>query len=382
MQFRGSLFGWVLTFFAFCSLVQADEPCRFYLLGSTPEQIAYEVNAERGEQLARNSTRPVASLDVATWNLNLLKVNWSALSKVPLPAFTARDYAERAELIFVLLNQYLHSPDAPQVIGFQEAWTAEDHLALLRIAQSAGYVPAERNLQELVRHGLQLLIRKDAVSEIRDSGFFRFENRKGLATFERAGRVRRGLLWTRVVLKNGQSVLFGDTHLTPFPMYHKQRASQLSALGQGLPNLSRGLDHLVIIGDLNIASDYEVRRSRDIGTLAKARKLYQNFGEVTNLRDTWRAVHALNPQDPGYTFNPDFPPLISENVPLIGHWLATRFPMRVDYIWAGERNPKANLYVSDSKLMFTEKIDVGQRANGNGLYPSDHCLVRSALRFW
>ncbi len=311
---------------------------------SSIEQQAWTTNSLHATHKA-HAVSPARTLKVATWNLNLLNVRgW----RTPF-------YKVNSRRLDKILGQYL-AGEAPDVIFLQEVWSENDRKTVRLTAAGYDYKTIDAHPGAGRRHGLQVLYRQGTIVRVADSGFEEFHGQRAL--FEKIGAVRRGLLWAKIHLDDGQTVLFGNTHFTAFNRYSDVRLMQIEGLRNTLLRLNMDVDTAVIGGDLNIAADFEEAEhfARHVGKLKSTRWLYSQFAEATGLRDTFRAAE-LN--DPGYTFNS-----------LVGGGPERR----LDYLWAGELAPHARTHVVRAERKFTDAID--------GVFASDHFLVQAVIDFF
>jgi endonuclease/exonuclease/phosphatase family metal-dependent hydrolase len=320
------------------------------LLSATVAQA--ELPAQPCEALLRAFTPQI--LTVSTWNLNFLNRKYN-LGPFELIHVQEPLYTERAERLGAWLYAFLNSPQAPSVLMMQEIWPERENQTLTRIAHELNYQVVETRSDWQYRHGLQMLIKR-SLGHIEETGFVEFPKTRNNPRFEWAGRVKRGALYAKVELPDGQKVWIGTTHLTPFARFVEARANQVDVLHEYLRDLSPEIDHVIIGGDFNIASEF----SGD-DELKNGQWLYSHLAQTTGLRDTFR---AHEPDAPGFTFNTHYP-----RPKLVGG--PAEAEQRLDYIFAGERNEQVRLEVRNSALLFKEPLD--------GIYPSDHFMVQSEL---
>ncbi len=309
----------------------------------SPEQRAWRTNTLNGASKALAVSSQ--ALKVSTWNMNLLNVR----------GWRAPFYKINSQRLDSVLGHYLHA-EAPDVVFLQEIWSEFDRQTVRLTAAAAEYETVESLSVPGQRHGLQILVRRGTVAEILAGGFEEFQTPRAL--FEKIGSVRRGLLWAKIRLNNGLTVLFGNTHFTAFSRYSDMRVTQIEELRRVYRELNPDVDTAVIGGDLNIAADFEEPKhfARHVGKLKSTRWLYDEFAEVTGLWDIFRSAE---PQAPGYTFSSR---------------LGGGPERRLDYLWAGELTPQARMHVLRAERKFTEAID--------GVYASDHFLVQAVIDFF
>lgn len=350
MNFR---IGALLFFSLFAVPALAHSPCYEALVkpgNLPPEARAFHTNLIHANFKSAAVAEP-QRLKISTWNTNLLNVRgWKGYF-----------YKANSKRFQTVLTDYLNLEN-PDVVMLQEMWSEYDRSNVRIAAGASGYKviehPAARG-----RHGMQLLVRNSIVAEDLGSGFYEYDN-SAYVLFEILGSVRRGLLWTRIKLKDGQVLLIGNTHFTAFSKYANTRAMQVADLSHAIQVMGPGAHHTVVGGDLNIAADFAKGRDKNWNTrLEKTRWLYDQFEKATGLRDTYRAVHT---DDPGYTYNPNFELDINPNY--------NGTARRLDYVWTAENTPAVKSHVVDVQLLFQDKID--------GVYPSDHFLVQAVVEFF
>ncbi|NJL24055.1 MAG: endonuclease/exonuclease/phosphatase family protein [Calothrix sp. SM1_5_4] len=166
----------------------------------TPEQRAMMMNAAHAELKPLAQTPPVR-LNLATWNLNMLKKEvrlglWS-------PKLITPGYHQRSLRLPEILDARLGAASGLDVLMLQEVWTKEDQATVSAAAARWGYALAEIDLDSAVTHGMQVLIR-DRSARVLARGFEDMDPAQR-ALFESVGRVRRGLLWTKIKLADGQT---------------------------------------------------------------------------------------------------------------------------------------------------------------------------------
>lgn len=330
--------------------------CRSALLADSPEARTLAVNNAHGDLKVRAHRTPIR-LRVGTWNLNMLQRR-IAVGPVPVGKWGSPRYSQRSGDLNGVMDQKLGSPDAPHVLFLQELWTVEDQETVAAAAARWGYSVADRDVDRRLAHGMQVLVRGATVEE---SGF------EGLGAsrrtlFEAIGRVDRGLLWVRLRLNDGQTVLAGSVHLTPFVRNHTTRRQQILALRQEMVRVGTGADHFLIGGDFNIATEYGVEDARGAAYYDVGRYLYSTFARVTGLRDAFRAVRPL---DPGYTFTADF----RGGNHLHGH------DQRLDFLWIGERAQDVYQHVIDAHVDYEDR-------DGTGKLLSDHFMVEAIIEYF
>jgi len=321
-----------------------DSICEALLSAAGPDLGFTRVNEHVASEKAAALYAP-ERLKVATWNMNLL-------NRTGCHTF---NYKERSERACPTLTQYLKS-ERPDVLFLQEVWMYDDYKSALDAAVAAGYMAAGA-LSLGLSHGLQTLVRPGLSVEA--SGFYDF-SRAGLQAFEWLGWIKRGVLWVKFRLPSGRKVFMLNTHLTPFAVYAPIRARQAERIAALIAEEGFDRDFVILGADLNIGADFAVAAPWRFEQLKKAHWLYADFARITGLRDAYRAV---NPFDPGYTFNPDFDPKKS------AHEFSAH--QRLDYIWAAERSAGSRVHVVDAGIGFTGLL--------NGILPSDHYLVRATL---
>ncbi len=250
-----------------------------------------------------------------------------------------------------------HQPD---ILLLQEIWSAADYAKIIKIGVEAGFeLAGKRNGPN---HGLQILIRKGAVKSVEAAGFSTMY-KYGIVPFEWLGWVERGLMWAKIVLSDGQRVLIGNTHLTPFTSYYEVRSRQVGMMAKIIENLSFERDHVIVGGDFNIAADFQAYSQKKFTALKQAQWPYALFASTSGLRDAYRSVH---PQHAGYSFNPLFDPKKNR--------VSIRADQRLDYIWAGERTRNSRLHITGAGIEFEGEHD--------GILPSDHFLVHATLELF
>lgn len=312
-------------------------------------------NAEVKRMVLRNSDS-AQDLCVLTLNLGLLN---STFAKVPF-------YQERSHHLFGELTRYLKSERAADVIFFQELWYIKDFSTVLRAAERCGYLCAQTEYKNVKSNGLQILIRKSVVSEVKTEAIFepyRDSNQKqSRALFEKAGQVQRGSLTVVITTDMGHKIALVTTHLTPLPRFFGIRNKQVTILAR-LINRLKSSNHFVVLGaDLNIAADYQgIDESPEIfWDLDRFNYLY--LIRKTKMLDSQPVVGE---SDSCFTINQK----------MAGNRFTNKnVRQRLDYVLTASTKKRRKLIHLESRLEFEKPIDE------NKLYISDHFGVASRLR--
>ncbi len=268
---------------------------------------------------------PTARLRVATLNLNLIN---GIFVRNPI-------YTQNNPNVLEGLKNYLHSNEAPDIVAAQEIWERKDHHAILKIALEAGFAPAVTDEDQMIQTGLQILIKQTILQSPAQSEFRAFlstNNKCVSSSWEKMGRKQRGVLITELNLKEGLTLRFKNTHLTPLNCHGKTREQQIEALKQiAMTQKKRNFE--ILVGDMNIAAEGV---EKDLSTY---QSLYSQLGMI----DSFRAVS----DEFGSTVNRAFPQTVALR-------LGKLIDRRIDYILIDKASDR-NIQIHNSKVIFDNR---------------------------
>jgi len=354
---------------------------------SAKVQKAYKTNQDRYEsQLKAPSRQKVSPFKAVTMNLGLLQ----SPSEVP-------NFDQRGRLLSSQLTQFLQT-ESPDVMLLQEAWNDNpDNIATIRsVALSTGYI----SLQEVYesqssqdstqsRNGLDILVKVESLSVDAQKPEVSFAHiNKSL--LGKLGGYDRGLLYAKLKLKSGTSILVATSHFTPNlakPLYNqdstrREQARQSAAI---LKSEGADVDFVLIGADMNFSPEFEHKINDGRTSDAKDRvwqgstESYPIFVDMAELVDTYKAVNS----DVGYTQDRLLNPMSNVSPSTDGEP-----EQRLDYIWMGSyKNGSSfkilkSLFVFDSPLLDQNQKEISAEVYEGPLYMSDHFGVATEFELY
>jgi hypothetical protein len=351
--------------------------------------------------------REVEEQEMLTINLGLLN-GWVA--KVP-------NYNERSEVFVEALDNHVRNYSSA-VIFIQEIWYPRDREKLAAWATKNGYYSVNSEIKALMptnsgrgtpqfleklkklkhlfvhpnRTGLEILIRKSIVDEIKFVGFLEYEG-VDRAIFEvaafadvgsnmvrgSASDVMRGCLSAVVKLKSGKTVSLFTSHLTPGIDYNAQREAQLVALRKNINAKNKEFNvDLVFAGvDLNLSPNWKNstggQMDGDAEKWDENSLNYLKFGLESGLIDSYGVAHFdWNSLEVPQGFTQD---RIENTLTAESASTKSEPEQRIDYIYIGAPTFKKQKFnVVRSNLVFVEPLK-------NGIFLTDHFGVSSTFQF-
>lgn len=397
-----------LVFMALPFMTFANDPASIQANTLEIQNAMTQMRRDYFTQITTKDSFPAAqTLDVVTFNAGLLRIN---LPIIGFPVLQVPHYEERSE-VFKENLETLSQNGQRDIIFLQEVWHGKDIQTILAWSASNGYVDlydeinrlryqnmrfnkaqfkktskltgaslnrALRNVgadeQYLTMQknttGLNILIKRDSIERLVDAGFIAYRNQAGekqRGSIEAIAGYERGLLFAKLLLKDGRKVLVGTSHLSPLGLGDNQgRKLQLESLANIIKNHEVGLDLSIIGADFNVSPLWENQKGGEISETAaywdENALNYSFFAKQSGMYDVWSVLYK---QNPGYTQDR----MLNELTAASGS--TEKEPeQRLDYLWVKSNKYMIKIFESDIEMMKEQ----------NGFIPSDHFGVSAQIQ--
>ena len=349
-----------------CQQIVIEASLNSYMTGNSISEIRqalyrYHALRNRAELEKLKAVSASATLTMKTINLGLM-FKFKGIFKVPF-------YAERSANLKLILADLMI--DRPVVMYLQETWHGVDRKAISEYADESGYLIADSNNDES-RHGLQILVRKDAVDlSVRAVTQF-------LPIARSNGNIwdldfSRGVLAFTVPLVIGnRSIIttFTTTHWTAGLENSLLRNKQAIDTQKILSKLASESEFISIGGDLNASMDqgvFENVPENKINAWRASGRAQARLLGTAYLIDTHTAVGDVN--NPLFTQNPATNPMTADSPTT-----KSEPAQRLDVLMIGSTKDNIAAATTHTGLFGTNPILGNPR-----MRPSDHMGVSSSI---